>query len=281
VEPSDFKRASHAVLEAMAPGWEERQGWFESAARPVTERMLEVLQARSGETILELAAGTGIVGFTALGALGGDTRLIVSDFATAMVETERRQGARLGFDRVEYRVLDAEALDLPDESVDGVLCRWGYMLFGDPAKAFAETHRVLRAGGHVSCAVFAGPEKNPWAALPMSVIVECGHLPPPEPGQPGILALADTARLKQLFTEAGLTDPEIEEVPYVFPFTGEDDYWRFLTDVAGAISMALARLDEDASAEIRTKLGERLEPFRTDEGIDLPAVSLVAAAARP
>lgn len=281
MEPSDFKRASHAVWEAMAPGWEERQGWFESAARPVTERMLEVLQARSGETILELAAGTGIVGFTALGALGGDTRLILSDFAAAMVETERRQGARLGFDRVEYRVLDAEALDLPDESVDGVLCRWGYMLFGDPARAFAETHRVLRPGGHVSCAVFAGPEKNPWAAVPMSVIVECGHLPPPKPGQPGILALADTARLKQLFTDAGLTDPEIEEVPYVFPFSGEDDYWRFLTDVAGAISMAIARLDEDARAEVRTRLGERLEPFRTGEGIYLPAVSLVAAAARP
>jgi SAM-dependent methyltransferase len=281
VEPSDFKRASHAVWEAMAPGWEEWQGWFESAARPVTERMLEVLQARSGETILELAAGTGIVGFTALGALGGDTRLIVSDFAAAMVETERRQGARLGFDRVEYRVLDAEALDLPDESVDGVLCRWGYMLFGDPARAFAETHRVLRAGGHVSCAVFAGPEQNPWAALPMAAIVESGHLPPPKPGQPGILALADTARLKQLFADAGLTDPEIEEVPYVFPFTGEDDYWRFLTDVAGAISMALARLDEDARAEVRTNLAERLDPFRTDEGIDLPAVSLVAAAARP
>jgi SAM-dependent methyltransferase len=281
VEPSEFKRASHAVWEAMAPGWEERQGWFESAARPVTERMLEVLQARPGETILELAAGTGIVGFTALGALGGDTRLIVSDFAAAMVETERRQGARLGFDRVEYRVLDAEALDLPDESVDGVLCRWGYMLFGDPARALSETHRVLRAGGHVSCAVFAGPEKNPWAAVPMSVIVECGHLPPPEPGQPGIVALADTARLKQLFTDAGLTGPQIEEVPYVFPFTGEDDYWRFLTDVAGAISMALARLDEDARAEVRTKLVERLEPFRTGEGLDLPAVSLVAAAARP
>src|SRR5262249_15908566 len=145
--------------------------------------------------------------------------------------------------------------------------------FGDPARAFTETHRVLRAGGHVSCAVFAGPEKNPWAAVPMSVIVECRHLPRPEPGQPGILALADIERLKQLFTDAGLTDPEIEEVPYVFPFTGEDDYWRFLTDVAGAISMILARLDEDARAEVRSRLAERLEQFQTADGLELPAVS--------
>ena len=280
MEPNEFRRASHAVWEAMAAGWEERHGWFEAAARPVTERMLQALRVRPGETILELAAGTGVVGFTALAALGGDTRLIVSDFATAMVEAARRQGAALGFEHVEYRVLDAEALELPDESVDGVLCRWGYMLLADPARALAETRRVLRDGGHVSCAVFAGPGKNPWAALPMSVLVDSGHLPPPEPGQPGILALADAARLRQLFTDAGLADPGIEEVPFVFPFGGEDDYWRFLTGVAGAISMTLGRLDDEARADVRANLATRLEPYRAPDGLRLPAVSLVAAAPR-
>jgi SAM-dependent methyltransferase len=280
VELNEFRRASHAVWEAMAPGWEERHGWFETAARPVTERMVERLRGAPGETILELAAGTGVVGFTALAALGGDTRLIISDFATAMVEAARRQGAALGVKRVEYRVLDAEALELPDESVDGVLCRWAYMLVADPGQALAETQRVLRDGGHVSCAVFAGPEKNPWAALPMSVLVESGYLPPAEAGQPGILALADTARIRRLFTDAGLTEPEIEEVPYTYPFTGEDDYWRFLSDVAGAISMALGRLDDKARAAVRADLATRLEPYKTQNGLELPAVSLVAAATR-
>jgi SAM-dependent methyltransferase len=277
---SEFKHASHAVWETMAPGWTERHGWFQTTTRPVTERMLEVLQVRPGETILELGAGTGVVGFTALAALGGETRLIVSDFAPEMVEAARNKGAELGFEHVEYRVLDAEALELPDESVDGVLCRWGYMLLAEPGRALAETRRVLRDGGCVSCAVFAGPEKNPWAALPMSVLVESGHVPPSEPGQPGILALADAARLGQLFTDAGLADPEIDEVPFAYSFTGEDDYWRFLTDMAGAIAMALGRLDDDARAAVRTQLARRLEPYGAPDDLVLPAVSLVAAASR-
>jgi SAM-dependent methyltransferase len=277
---SEFKHASHAVWEAMAPGWTERHGWFQTTTRPVTERMLEVLQARPGETILELGAGTGVVGFTALAALGGETRLIVSDFSPAMVEAARNKGAELGFEHVEYRVLDAEALELPDESVDGVLCRWGYMLLAEPGRALAETRRVLRDGGCVSCAVFAGPEKNPWAALPMSVLVESGHVPPPEPEQPGILALADATRLRQLFTDAGLAEPEIDEVPFAFSFTGEDDYWRFLTDMAGAIAMALGRLDDNSRSEVRANLATRLEPYRAPDGLELPAVSLVAAATR-
>jgi SAM-dependent methyltransferase len=281
MEPTDFKRASHAIWEAMAPGWEERHAWLETHARPVTERMLEALRPERGTTVLELAAGTGVVGFTALAALDRELRLIVSDFAPAMVDAARRRGAELGFENVEYRLLDAEALELPDESVDRVLCRWGYMLLANPGRALAETRRVLRSGGRLSSAVFAAPAENPWAALPMTVLVESRHLPPPKPSQPGILALADTRRLQRLFADAGLAEPEIAEVRFVWPFAGEDDYWRFLTDMAGAISMAIARLDEDARTEVRVELARRVEPYATNGGLEFPAVSLVVAAARP
>jgi ubiquinone/menaquinone biosynthesis C-methylase UbiE len=280
LDATEFKRASHAVWEAMAPGWDERHAYMETTARPVTQRLLDSLEARPGQTILELAAGTGVVGFTALTALGDATRLIVSDFAGAMVEAARRHGDELGLGRVEYRVLDAEALDLPDESVDRVLCRWGYMLMADPGAALSETRRVLRRDGRVSCAVFAGPAENPWAALPMSALVESGNVPAPQSGQPGILALADTARLRQLFTGAGLTEPQIDEVAFAFPFADEEDYWHFLQGVAGAISMVLGRLGDRERDDVRATLAKRLEAYRTADGLELPAVSLVVAAAR-
>ena len=44
MEPAEFRRASHAVWEAMAPGWEREYSWFEEHARPVTERMVEALE---------------------------------------------------------------------------------------------------------------------------------------------------------------------------------------------------------------------------------------------
>jgi SAM-dependent methyltransferase len=262
----------------MAPGWERQYTWFEEHARPVTERMVEALQVKPGATVLELAAGTGIVGLTAVQALGGETQLILSDFSSAMVEASRRRGSELGLENVDYRVLDAEALELQDESVDGVLCRWGYMLMGDPAKALAETHRVLRPNGRLSAAVFASAQQNPWAALPMQVLVEAGHVPPPAPGQPGILSLADPERLRELLADAGLEDVEIDAVAFAYPFDSDEDYWRFLTDMAGAISMVLARLDEDVLAGVRAELGRRLEPFRGTDGMELGAVSLVVSA---
>jgi ubiquinone/menaquinone biosynthesis C-methylase UbiE len=241
MDATEFRRASHAVWEAMAPGWDDRHAYFEETARPVTERMLERLAPARGQTVLDLAAGTGVVGFSAAALVGSGGRAIVSDFSEAMVEAAERHAAELGLEHVECRVLDAERLDLPNDAVDGVLCRWGYMLMADPAAALAETRRVLRRGGRLSCAVFGGPEQNPWAALPSRVLQERGHVPRPEAGAPGILALSDHDRLRRLFAGAGFSDPQIEEVAFFWRFADTDDYWEFLTGAAGAIAMVLGR----------------------------------------
>ncbi len=278
MDRADYRRASHAVWEAMAPGWDERHAYFEEVARPVTEKMLELLDPSPGDALLDLAAGTGVVGFSAAALVGPTGRVIVSDFASAMVDVASRRAAELGLDNVECRVLDAERLDLPDRSVEGVLCRWGYMLMADAPAALRETRRVLRAHGRVACAVFAGPEQNPWAALPSRVLQQRGHIPPPEAGAPGILALADRDRLRLIFAEAGFADPAIEEVAFGFRFAGVDDYWEFLNGAAGAIAMVLARLDEDERERIRGEIAMEIDASSGSGEIELPATSLVLLA---
>ncbi len=262
----------------MAPGWDERHAYIEEAARPVTERMLERLEPASGQTILDLAAGTGVVGFAAAPLVGPEGRVIVSDFSEAMLEAAERQAARLGLENVECRVLDAEKLDLRDAAVDGVLCRWAYMLMADPSAALKETRRVLVDGGRMACAVFAGPEENPWAALPSGVLQERGHMPPPEAGTPGILALADVDRLQSLIAGAGFAEPRIEQVPFSFGFADEDGYWEFLREAAGAIAMLLERLDQAELEIVRAEVAMRMAPFRGAREIELPAVAHVASA---
>lgn len=278
MDTPDYRRASHAVWEAMAPGWDERHAYFEESARPVTDRMLELLGASPGDAILELAAGTGVVGFSAARLVGPTGRVIVSDFTLAMVDVARRRSKDLGLENVECRVLDAEDLDLPDGSVDGVLCRWGYMLMADAAAALRETRRVLRAGGRVAFAVFAEPERNPWAALPSGVLQRRGHIPPPEAGAPGIFALADPDRLRLLVTECGFSDLVIERVAFGFRFAGVDGYWDYLKRAAGAIAMVLNRLGAEEQTRVRDDIAERLGTVGVSGQIELPAMSLVVSA---
>ena len=278
MESSEFTRVSRAVWEAMARGWDDRHAYLEERARPVAERMLERVALRAGETILDLAAGTGVVGLAAAPAVSPGGRVIVSDFSPAMIDAAKRHAAALGLENVEFRVLDAERLDLPTDAVDAVLCRWGYMLMADPGAALAETRRVLRPGGRLSCAVFAGAQQNPWAALPSGVLNQRGHMPAPQSGAPGILALGDRARLEALFAQAGFTSLDVEEVAFTWTFDDVDDYWAFVNDAAGALAMVIARLDDDERAAVRAQVADGLAPFRDGGGIAMPATSLVTTA---
>ena len=179
------RREIYGIAEAIAPGWERWRARIEAGTAPVREWMIQELAPRPGDTVLELAAGAGDTGFEAAAIVGERGRLISTDFSPAMVEVAGRRGAELGLANVDYRVMDAERIELDADSVDGVLCRFGYMLMADPAAAFAETRRVLRPGGRLALAVWGAAERNPWASIGFGLLVERGHMPPPEPGRSG------------------------------------------------------------------------------------------------
>jgi SAM-dependent methyltransferase len=240
--------------------------------------MVEALAPRPGATVLELAAGAGDTGFEAAAIFGVHGRLISTDFSPAMVQVARRRGAELELRNVDHRVMDAQHIELGADSVDGVLCRFGYMLMPDPAAAFAETRRVLRPGGRLALAVWGAPERNPWATIGFALLIERGHMPPPDPGAPGPFALGSEERIRALLDGAGFTAARTEEVPVRFAFRDLDDYMRYATDTGGPAALVLRTLPEDERETLKTQLGAAFAPFRAGGGYELPGVALCATA---
>jgi SAM-dependent methyltransferase len=269
--------ADFELWQQMAARWDRRRNLLQASTREISEWLVDRLDPRPGQTILELAAGTGETGFLAAARVGERGRLISSDRSPNMVDAARRAGGELGLANVEYRVLDAERLDLDGDSVEGVLSRFGYVLRGDPPPALREVRRVLRPGGRFAFSVWAERGRNPWMTVPAAVMVDLGHLAARRPAPDDPFAQRSAGHTVELLADAGFGRAEVEELAMSYRFADADELWAFASELRGPIALAIERLGDDDRAVVRAEL-ERRADRTPDGGYALAGVSLVAVA---
>jgi len=110
----------------------------------------EFAQIQSGDTVLDLGSGAGNDCFVARAETGETGRVIGIDMTPAMIDRARKNAKTRGYTNVEFVYGDIEEMPLSDNLADVVVSNCVMNLVPDKARAFAETFRVLKAGGHFS-----------------------------------------------------------------------------------------------------------------------------------
>lgn len=241
--------------------------------------MVEHLDLQPGQTVLELAAGPGDSGFLAAELVKPGGTLISTDASRAMLGVASGRARDLGVTNVEFKQVELEWIDLPTANVDAVLCRWGLMFAVDPGAALQEMRRVIKPRGHVALSVWDVPERNPWATVINRALVELGHVEPPDPEAPGMFALADPERLRDLIDEAGFLDVVVETVDLVRPAANVDDFVEESLDLNAQLSDIRRQLSPEQWDAAKDRIAALSQPFAADGGgLRFPARALVAAA---
>ena len=114
----------------------------------VGEELCEALDVRSGQKVLDVAAGNGNV---SLAAARRWCDVVATDYVPALLERARERAAAERLD-IEFREADAEALPFPDGSFDVVVSTFGVMFTPDQDRAAAEMVRVCKRGGKIGLA---------------------------------------------------------------------------------------------------------------------------------
>jgi demethylmenaquinone methyltransferase/2-methoxy-6-polyprenyl-1,4-benzoquinol methylase len=130
------------------------------------QRAARYLALASGETGLDLGAGTADLSIAVICGSRPGTHMIGMDITPEMLEVGRKKLARLGLqDRIELRVGDAEHIDLPDNSVDGCCSAFTVRNLTDIKQGFREMLRVVRPGGRVVCLEISHPPGKIFGGL--------------------------------------------------------------------------------------------------------------------
>jgi SAM-dependent methyltransferase len=272
---TEIRERLHGMWAAVAPAWAEHAAYADARGAEVAERMLELTAVGPGDRVLELACGPGGLG---LAAAARGAEVVLSDVApemTAIAAARARGRVNVG-----ARVLDVEAIDEPDASYDVVLCREGLMFATDPARAAGEVLRVLRPDGRTAIAVWGPRERNPWLGLVFDAVAAQLEREVPPPGVPGPFSLSEG--LDGLLLDAGFEDVALGELAVPLRAASFEEWWKRTSALAGPLSAILASLPEPAREALSGRLREATRAYATPNGgLELPGVTLIAAARRP
>lgn len=273
--------AVRAQWNQMAKGWSDSGAVIRPWLREATQAMLGMAGIRSGDHVLDVAAGAGDQTLDIAGQVGPQGYVLATDLSPDILQFASQQVAAAGHRNIETRVSDGEKLQAEDAKFDAVVCRLGLMLFGDPLQGLREMARVLKPGGGVCTIVFGEPQANPCVTTVMSTALVHAGLPARDPYQPGgLLSLGKPGLLDALFREAGFREIATRRIAAPFRLPRVKDYLNFLRTSAGPIVEIVQCLEPTKAAAAWTDMEKALSRYQTATGWEGPNELLLTAARR-
>jgi ubiquinone/menaquinone biosynthesis C-methylase UbiE len=178
--------------------------FFEPYAIEVANR----IDPSSISLALEIAAGTGRVTRHIRQRISVSAKLIASDISEDMLAVAKEKLAGLD---IEWQKIDAQQLPFSNNSIDLVVCCFGYMFVPDKAKAFAEAYRVLRPGGMFLITTWDKLENNAASYTSRSEAMKYFEGPLPESYNLPT-SMNDEVAIRTLLENAGFSKISIEKV---------------------------------------------------------------------
>jgi SAM-dependent methyltransferase len=205
----------------------------------IHELVIERLAPAPGDRWLDLATGTGAIAERAASAGASVTGI---DLAPALIETAKERAAEKGLD-IDYRVGDAERLDLPDAGYDKVSSTVGIMFAPDHEAVARELARVTAPGGRIALANW-----TPTGGTGQMFKVMAPYQPAPPPSSP--FDWGDEPRVRELL--GADFELEIDEHVSTVRSPSGEEYWELFATSYGP------------TKTLTEAIGDRREDLRRD-----------------
>ncbi|MCP4593262.1 MAG: methyltransferase domain-containing protein [bacterium] len=279
--PHDERRQQvHREWEECADAWRKWAPHFSASTWPVTHALIGMLDLSPGAAVLDIGCGVGDPSLPIAAQLADGGSVVGIDPAPSMVAACKARAEVLGIDNAEFLVASGENLEGYEAHFDAVVARWSVLFFDNVGTGLAHLRTRLRVGGRIAVSAWAPRRHNPMFAIPARELAEVMEIPRPDRNAPNPLRLSEDGELVAALAEAGFTDIHERQVRLLQFARDPEDYWAFLTGVSMAFRRAFSGLSPADQERVKRGVLRALEPYRSDVGVELPAVARVAAGTR-
>jgi SAM-dependent methyltransferase len=228
--------------------------------------------------VLDVAAGYGEPSLTAARVAGPGGSVVATDISAEMLAYGRERAAAAGIDTIEFVESDAAGLDLPEQSFDAAVSRFGIIFEPDGEGAAGRVRGFLKPGGRMAIASWGEPEQVPFIAVPMRTALQRLDVPPPPPGTPGPLSRPTPDALGGLLKGGGFSDVETEALEVTFEWESPEAFTTFVKEIAPPIRAIIDPHPEEVQEETWQAITDVIRQQAADDGT-LKLTNLVLLAA--
>jgi ubiquinone/menaquinone biosynthesis C-methylase UbiE len=225
---------------------------FARATQLFIPPLLHAAHVAAGQTVLDVATGTGAAARAAADVVGSTGSVIAGDVSPTMLETARRNLSGLP---VTLELLDGEALPYSENRFDAVICQLGLMFFANPARGLSEFYRVLRNGGWTAVSVTTTPERSLFARVG-AVIAR--HAPERADTLNRFFSIPTAERLRSLIGGAGFCEVEVQAERRGIEFASFDAYFNGIENGATLSGQEFVKLLPNLQRLVRDEVREGL-----------------------
>jgi SAM-dependent methyltransferase len=184
-------------------GWPKR----ERLTNAVTPFLLEVVDARSGQTVCDVGCGTGSLSLSLAEAVAPGGQVVGVDISTPLLELASRRASDSGCRNVRFVEMDMQTGDQEQGPFDLAVSQFGVMFFDEPLAALTAVRGRVRQGGRLVFACWADCERNPWhVGTALRSLLPPPKLPAPGKSPVGPFSFGDEEYVRELLGGAGFVE---------------------------------------------------------------------------
>jgi len=255
-------------------GWDRAARYYENSwqqqLKPAQDKLLEMAHLHPGERLIDIACGTGLVTFPAAEKLGSNGFVLATDISDEMVRICAETAKEKKMSNIEFKRMDAEELDVPNEQFNVALCALGLMYVPDPIRALKEMYRVIKPGGRAIAAVWGQRDHCGWAE-----IFEIVDKRVATEVCPMFFNLGNRDVLKRSFEAAGFSNVSFEKLSTTLNYNSDEEAYG-AAFAGGPVALAYHKFSDQVKQEAHVEYLDSIKPFQEGKGYAVPGEFVVA-----
>jgi len=254
-------------------GWDKASALYENLwqaqLKPAQDKLLDFANIQSGQKIIDIACGTGLVSFRALKTTGENGFVLGSDISDKMVEVANAEAAKNNLTNVRFERMDAEELKVNDNEFDVALCALGLMYVPDPINALREMHRVLKPNGRCAVAVWGKRSNCGWAE-----IFEIVDKRVSSEVCPMFFNLGNNDMLERSLHAAGFSKVNFEKINTILNYDSAEQACA-AAFAGGPVALPYFKFSDDAKKEVHAEYLTSIESYKKNDSYFVPGEFVV------